>query len=51
MAPMEVSEDDRRALEEALAELEAVDPAELPAPASRLADLLARLLDPPEESP
>lgn len=46
---MEVSREERQSLEEALAELEAVDPAELPGPAARLADLLGRLLDPPEE--
>lgn len=46
---MEVSQEERQSLEEALAELEALDPAELPDPAARLADLLGRLLDPPEE--
>lgn len=44
--PMEVTPEERQRLEEALAELEALDPAELPDPASRLAGLLERLLDP-----
>ncbi|HLT95281.1 MAG TPA: hypothetical protein VK070_00695 [Acidimicrobiia bacterium] len=45
---MEVTPEERRQLEEALAEFETLDPAELPDPAARLADLLGRLLDPPE---
>jgi hypothetical protein len=48
---MEVSPEERRRLEEALAELETLDPADLPGPAARLADLLSLLLDPPEEGP
>lgn len=51
MGPMEVSPEERRRLEEALAELETLDPADLPGPAARLADLLSRLLDPPGENP
>ncbi|MGH8912613.1 MAG: hypothetical protein ACRDVD_08880 [Acidimicrobiia bacterium] len=49
MAAMEVTSEERQHLEEALAELESLDPADLPGPAARLADLLGRLLDPPEE--
>lgn len=45
---MEVTPEERQRLEEALAELEALDPADLPDPASRLAGLLESLLDPPE---
>lgn len=48
--PMEVTPEERRRLEEALDEIEALDPADLPAPAARLADLLSALLDPPEAS-
>ncbi|HJR91228.1 MAG TPA: hypothetical protein VJ938_02165 [Acidimicrobiia bacterium] len=48
---MEVTEEERRHLEEVLAELESLDPADLPGPAARLADLLSRLLDPSEASP
>lgn len=47
---MEVTPTEREELEQALAALEGIDPADLPEPASRLAELLARLLDPPEES-
>ncbi|MGA7272025.1 MAG: hypothetical protein WB239_13220 [Acidimicrobiia bacterium] len=46
---MELTREERLSLEEALAELEELDPADLPAPAARLADLLAHLLDPSEE--
>lgn len=46
---MEVTPEELGQLEAALAELAAVDPAELPEPAARLAELLSRLLDPPEE--
>lgn len=46
--PMEVTSDERLSLEQALAELESLDPADLPGPAARLADLLGRMLDPPE---
>lgn len=46
---MEVTFEERRHLEEALAELETLDPAELPGPAARLADLLSKLLDPPDD--
>lgn len=46
--PMEVTPEERQRLEEALAELEALDPADVPDPASRLAGLLESLLDPPE---
>lgn len=46
---MEVTPEERLRLEEALAELEELDPADLPAPAARLADLLGHLLDPSEE--
>lgn len=42
---MEVTPEERQRLEEALAELEALDPAKLPAPAARLAGLLEGLLD------
>lgn len=45
---MEVTPEERRQLEDALAEFEGLDPADLPDPAARLADLLGRLLDPPE---
>jgi hypothetical protein len=47
---MEVTPEERLRLEEALAELEELDPADLPAPAARLADLLGYLLEPSEES-
>lgn len=47
--PMEVTPEERQRLEEALAELEAIDPAELPDPASRLAGLLESLLERDEE--
>ena len=50
MVVMEVTPEERDELEEALAELERLDPAELPGPAARLADLLGRLLDPSEDS-
>ena len=50
MGSMEVTPSEREELERALAELAGLDPADLPEPASRLADLLARLLDPPEET-
>lgn len=46
---MEVTPEERRELEEALAEMESLDPADLPDPAARLAGMLARLLDPTEE--
>lgn len=46
---MEVTPEERQSLEAALAELERLDPAELPDPAARLASLLERLLDPVEE--
>lgn len=46
---MEVTPQERQRLEEALAELEALDPSELPDPASRLAGLLESLLEPDEE--
>lgn len=49
MACMEVTPEERQSLEQALAELEALDPADLPDPAARLAGLLERLLDPTEE--
>ena len=49
MPPMEVTPEERQRLEEARAELETLDPAELPGPAARLADLLSRMLDPGEE--
>lgn len=45
---MEVTPEERERLEAALAELEQVDAADLPGPAARLADLLGRMLDPPE---
>lgn len=45
---MEVTPEERQSLEEALARLEELDPAQLPDPAARLAELLERLLDPPE---
>jgi hypothetical protein len=47
---MEVTPEERLRLEEALAELEELDPADLPDPAARLADLLGHMLDPSEES-
>lgn len=50
MAVMEVTPEERQHLEEALARLEELDPAEVPDPATRLADLLERLLDPPGEA-
>lgn len=46
---MELSSEERQALDEALEALAAVDPADVPDPAARLADLLSRLLDPPQE--
>ena len=46
---MEVTSQERQDLEQALAALEGLDPAELPEPAARLAEMLARLLDPAEE--
>ena len=49
MVRMEVTPEERQDLEAALAELEQLDPAQLPEPAARLADLLGRLLDPVEE--
>ncbi len=49
MEGMEVTPEERENLEAALAELESLDPAELPEPAARLADLLGRLLDPAGE--
>lgn len=49
MRGMEVTPEERQRLEEALAELETLDPADLPAPAARLADVLGRMLDPAEE--
>ncbi|MFP3913565.1 MAG: hypothetical protein ACLFWM_01715 [Actinomycetota bacterium] len=45
---MEVTPEERQRLADALAELEALDPAELPPAASRLAGLLESLLDPSE---
>lgn len=50
MGTMEVTPEERQRLEEALARLEELDPAEIPDQAARLADLLERLLDPPEEA-
>lgn len=47
--PMEVTPEDSRRIEEELAALDALDPADVPEPAARLADLLGRLLDPPDE--
>lgn len=47
---MQVTPEERSRLEQALAELEQLDPADLPDPATRLAELLGRLLDPDEES-
>lgn len=44
-AAMEVSPEERQSLEAALAELDGLDPADLPDPAARLADLLGRMLD------
>lgn len=41
---MEMNDDERRELEEALEALQGLDAADLPEPASRLADLLERLL-------
>lgn len=49
MTGMEVTPEERRRLEEALARLDELDPADIPDPAARLADLLERLLDPTEE--
>lgn len=49
MVVMEVTPEEREDLEAALAELERLDPADLPGPAARLADLLGRLLDPSGE--
>lgn len=46
---MDLTPEERSSLEEALAELDTVDPADLPGPAARLADLLSRLLDPTED--
>lgn len=42
---MEVTPEERERLESALAELENLDPADLPDPAARLAELLGRMLD------
>lgn len=42
---MDVTPQERRQIEEALAELDTLDPADLPEAASKLADLLGRLLD------
>lgn len=47
---MDVTSEERRDLEDALAELETLDPADLPGPAARLADLLSRMLDAAEEA-
>lgn len=46
---MDLSDSQIAELEAALAELEQLDPAGLPEPATRLADLLARILEETEE--
>lgn len=50
---MDLTESQIEELEAALAEISELDPASLPEPAARLADLLGRLLDEtePETSP
>lgn len=48
-ASMEVTPAERDDLERALDDLERLDPADLPEPAARLAELLGKLLDPAEE--
>jgi len=49
MPGMEVTPEERQRLEQALARLEALDPAELPEPAAQLAELLERMLESSEE--
>jgi len=47
---MDLSERQIEELEEALQQLETVDPASLPEPAAKLADLLGRILDDLEQT-
>lgn len=48
---MEISPQEREDLQRALDDLDHLDPADLPEPAARLAELLAGLLDPSERRP
>jgi hypothetical protein len=45
---MDVSPEQMAELEEALRQLEQLDPSDLPGPAASLAEILGRILDPPE---
>jgi hypothetical protein len=47
---MNISDDVLTSIEEKLAQLAELDPAELPQPAAELADILSSLLDEAEES-